>query len=175
MKGQRRFILTGTITAAAIALSGCSSLTPTENAAVFGAIGGAAAGTIARSAGMSTAGSIATGVAAGAVIAATAYVIAKHRATERQRRIAEERAKIYYGRISPAKKAEMQKKKVRYIAVDTEKDERSSPKAQKTVMIWDTQSQEVVGNNVYDVQQPPAKGETAKFDSYSAEYVGTGS
>jgi hypothetical protein len=36
-------------------------------------------------------------------------------------------------------------------------------------MIWDTQSQEVVGNNVYDVRRPPPVGSTAKFDTYSAE------
>jgi hypothetical protein len=41
-------------------------------------------------------------------------------------------------------------------------------------MIWDTQSQEVVGNNVYDVKSPPPVGSTAKFDTYSAEYVGSG-
>ncbi len=41
-------------------------------------------------------------------------------------------------------------------------------------MIWDTQSQEVVGNNVYDVQSTPRVGTTAKFDTYSAEYVGSG-
>ena len=63
---------------------------------------------------------------------------------------------------------------MRYIAVDTEKDNRTAPNAKKTVMIWDTQSQEVVGNNVYDVKSPPAVGTTAKFDTYSAEYVGSG-
>ena len=33
--------------------------------------------------------------------------------------------------------------------------------AKKSVMIWDTQSQEVVGNNVYDVKSPPAVGSSA--------------
>ena len=65
--------------------------------------------------------------------------------------------------------------KTRYIAVDTEKDEHTAAGAKKSVMIWDTQSQEVVGNNVYDVKSPPAVGSTAKFDTYSAEYVGSGS
>ncbi len=43
------------------------------------------------------------------------------------------------------------------------------------MIIWDTQSEEVVGNNVYDVKSPPPVGSTAKFDTYSAEYVGSGS
>jgi hypothetical protein len=160
---------------AAIAATGCSNLTPGQNAAVFGGAGGVIAGGIARAAGASTGEAIAIGAVSGAVIAATTYIIAKHQATERQRRIAEQRAKVYYGRLSTEKKTALKKKKVRYIAVDTEKDERTSPKAKKSVMIWDTQSEQVVGNNVYDVQNPPDKGETAKFETYSAEYVGSGS
>ena len=162
-------------TVISVAVTGCASLTPGENAAVFGSGAGILAGSLARASGMSTGQSIATGAAVGAVVGITTYIIAKHQATERQRRIAEQRAKVYVGRISPAKKAEMKRKKVRYIAVDTEKDEHTSPKARKAVMIYDTQSDEVVGNNVYDVQSPPAVGSTAKFETYSAEYVGSGS
>ena len=158
------------LAAASIATAGCENLSPGENAGVFGSLGGAAAGGIARASGASTGQAIATGVAAGAVIGAVTYIIAKHEATERQRRIAEERARTAYA----ARQAALKKRKVRYIAVDTEKDNRTSPNAKKTVMIWDTQSQEVVGNNVYDVKSPPAVGTTAKFDTYSAEYVGSG-
>ena len=146
-------------------------MTPGENAAIFGSLGGAAAGGIARAAGASTGESIAIGVASGAIIAATTYIIAKHQATERQRRIAEERARIAYAE----RKATLRKKNVRYIAVDTEKNDKTSPKAKKSVMIWDTQSEQIVGNNVYDVQTPPPVGKTAKFETYSAEYVGSGS
>lgn len=146
-------------------------MTPGENAAIFGSLGGAAAGGIARAAGASTGELIAIGVASGAIIAATTYIIAKHQATERQRRIAEERARIAYAE----RKATLRKKNVRYIAVDTEKNDKTSPKAKKSVMIWDTQSEQIVGNNVYDVQTPPPVGKTAKFETYSAEYVGSGS
>jgi hypothetical protein len=41
-------------------------------------------------------------------------------------------------------------------------------------MIYDTQTQQVVGNNVYDVKKAPKQGTVSKFDTYSAEYVGTG-
>ena len=58
--------------------------------------------------------------------------------------------------------------------MDTVKNAKTSPSAKKSVMIYDTQSGEVVGNNVYDVQSPPSVGSTAKFESYSAEYVGGG-
>jgi hypothetical protein len=42
-------------------------------------------------------------------------------------------------------------------------------------MVWDTQSETVAGDYVYDVQSTPSVGSTAKFDTYSAEYVGSGS
>lgn len=161
-------------TSIAIFATGCENMTPGENAAVFGSGAGILAGGIARAAGASTGQSIAIGAATGAVVAMTTYIIAKHQASERQRRIAEQRARVYYGRLSPAKKVALKKKKVRYIAVDTEKDEHTSPKAKKAVMIWDTQSESIAGNNVYDVQSTPSVGSTAKFDTYSAEYVGSG-
>ena len=108
------------------------------------------------------------------VIAATIYFIARYEATERQRQVAEMRARQSYARMGAQRKANMKKKKVRYIAVDTERGAKSSPKAKKTVMIYDTQTQKVASNVAYDVEKTPAVGETAKIDSYSAEYVGTG-
>ncbi|MGV3533497.1 MAG: hypothetical protein ACO1QR_14115 [Chthoniobacteraceae bacterium] len=197
------------VTSCAILLSSCAELTPGESAAVFGGFSGVAAGGIARAAGMSTAESIATGAAVGAVVAVTTYIIAKHQATERQRQIAERRARAAYERMlaqreaaaareeaaaerraasrrtaskpKPKAKSKTQtraaakKKLPRYIAVDTEKDERTSPQAKKAVMIFDTQAEQIVGNNVYDVQSTPTVGSTARFETYSAQYVGTGS
>ena len=72
--------------------SGCADMTPLQNAGVFGAATGAAAGGIARASGASVGESVAIGAATGAVVAAVTYVIAKHEATERQHRIAEDRA-----------------------------------------------------------------------------------
>ena len=68
----------------------------------------------------------------------------------------------------------LKKKKVRYIAVDTVRSKEAPPKAKKTVMIWDTQSESLASADVYDLEAPPAVGQTAKFDTYSAEYVGNG-
>jgi hypothetical protein len=162
------------LTAIALGASGCASLTPGENAAVFGSGAGILAGSLARHAGMSTGESIATGAAVGAVVAITTYIIAKHQADERQRQVAAQRGRIASQRIAKRSPSSSKKKKPRYIAVDTVKNEKTSPKAKKAVMIYDTQSGQVVGNNVYDVQSPPSVGQTAKFDTYSAEYVGSG-
>ena len=166
---------TSSLLAAASIFVGCENMTPLENAGVFGAASGAAAGGIARASGASVGESVAIGAATGAVVAAAAYVISKHQATERQHRIAEERARQAYAEMSAKKKAEMKARKTRYIAVDTEKSDQTAAGAKKSVMIWDTQSEEVVGNNVYDIKSPPPVGSTAKFDTYSAEYVGSGS
>lgn len=109
-----------------------------------------------------------------AVIASVVYFIAKHEATERQRQVAEMRARQSYARMSAQRRANMKAKKVRYIAVDTERGQKSSPKAKKTVMIYDTQTQRIASNNAYDVEKSPSVGTTAKIDSFSAEYVGSG-
>ena len=163
---------TALLTVAALALAGCSNMTPGENAAAFGAGAGLAAGTIGHAAGLGGWESAALGAGVGTVVAATVYVIAKHQATERQRQLAEERARVYVGKVEQKKTT--QKRKPRYIAVDTVKSEKAAPQAKKSVMIYDTQSKEIVGNSVYDVQTTPTVGSTAKFDTYSAEYVGTG-
>ena len=109
-----------------------------------------------------------------AVIASVVYFIAKHEASERQREVAEMRARQSYARMSSKRKANMKARKVRYIAVETERGQASSPKARKTVMIYDTQTQRVASNNAYDVEKAPSVGTTAKIDNYSAEYVGSG-
>ena len=105
----------------------------------------------------------------------TQTMLIRHKATKEQIQVAQQRATVFYARLAPDKKVALKKKKVRYIAVDTVRSKATSPKAKKAVMIWDTQSEAVVGNDVYDLETPPPIGRTAKFDTYSAEYVGSGS
>jgi hypothetical protein len=71
-------------------------------------------------------------------------------------------------------KKALRKKLPRYVAVETPTDKRSAPGTKKDVMLWDTQNESLVGNNVYDVQSSPMLGSINKFDTYSAQYVGTG-
>lgn len=117
----------------------------------------------------------ANAAAAAAVAGLVVYIIEKHEASERQKQIAQERARRAYANMSTKRKAQLKAKKVRYIAVDTEKNAKTSPQAKKSVMVWDTDKQEIANDNVYDVQKSPPVGQTAKFDRYSAEYVGSGS
>src|SRR2546429_7971367 len=103
--------------------------------------------------GMGNSAANAAGAAAGAGL--VVYIIEKHEASERQKQIADERARRAYANMSPKRKAALKAKRVRYIAVDTEKNDKTSPQARKSVMVWDTEKQEVAGNHVYDVKKSP--------------------
>ncbi len=180
----------GTITA--LLLPACSDIPPGQPGPF--ANGAVAGGEFARAATVTSAESFATGSTAGTVASAAVVILAKHKATEHQRQVAIVHAKAAIAQIKSkqaraerpkpkpgekkaavAKAAAPAKKLPRYIAVDTAKDERTVPQAQKSVIIFDTETQEVVGNNVYDVKSTPPVGGTAKFETYTAEYVGNGS
>ena len=154
----------------ALGLAGCANMSPQTTGVVAGTSAGILAGTLAKVAGASDSTAVAIGLGTGAAVGVMAFVIAKHEATERQRRYAEERARLDYERMSAQRKAEV--KKHRYIAVPTVREKNST--GAQSVMVYDTQSQQVIGNNVYDLKSTPKDGQVSKFDTVSAEYVGTG-
>jgi hypothetical protein len=175
--------VTASVAAMATVTSACQNLSPGENAAVFGTVAGLAVGIPLAAAGVNP--NIVIPVTAGAVALAAggAYIIAKHQATERQRKIAEQRARLYLAQraeaekkaaqvaaASSSSKKKQQPQKSRYIAVATEKENFNT--GQAAVMIYDTQTSSIVGNNVYDLKSKPKEGSISKFDTYSAEYVG---
>src|ERR1700736_7061774 len=84
-----------------LALAGCENMSPETTGVVAGVLAGTAAGGIAKAAGASNAQAVAIGLGTGAAVGAIAYVIAKHEATERQRRIAEARARLAYEQMQP--------------------------------------------------------------------------
>lgn len=165
--------LTSAVLAGGLFLTGCENLSPGENGALFGVGAGALAGGLAKVAGANDTSAVAIGLATGAAVGVAAYVIAKHQATERQRRVAEERARLAYQQMQArAQRTNQPRKRTRYIAVDTVREKTST--GARSVMLFDTQTQQVVGNNVYDVKQAPKEGTVTKFDTISAEYVGSG-
>jgi hypothetical protein len=182
-------LATSIITAAALLLPGCSDIPPGQPGPF--ANGAVAGGDLARAATVTSAESFATGSTAGTVASAAIVILAKHKISPHQRQVAVARAKVVIARMKTkrgkqpeiearrmkpavAKGEQRAKKLPRYIAVDTAKDERTVPQAAKSVVIFDTETQEVVGNNVYDVKSTPPVGGTAKFETYTAEYVGSG-
>jgi hypothetical protein len=151
---------------AAMLFSGCEGMTPGESAASVGALSGVTAGLLGSAAGLNSGQAAALGAGVGLLAAGITYAIAKHEANERQRQIAEANAR----RVYASNRTEIRRKKVRYIAVKTSRTKES--KGAVSCMVWDTQSEKLVGNSVYDCKAQPARGSTAKFDSYNAEYVG---
>jgi hypothetical protein len=169
----------------AIGTSGCSNLTPGENAGVFGTLTGVAVGVPLAAAGVDPSIAIPVTIGAAALAATTAYIVAKYQADEQQRRIAEARARLYMAKLAKqqeeeeaaaARQASAKKAKKtstpRYIAVETKQAE--GYKGKSAVMIYDTKSQELVGNNVYDLKSTPKAGTVSKYDTVQAEYVGAG-
>jgi hypothetical protein len=153
--------------AAALATSGCSNLSPGENAALAGAATGLAVGLPMALTGVSPAATIP--VTAGAIAAAAGgtYLITRNQASQRQRTVAEDRARAYAERTG-----EFSKRSTRYIAVRTE-SERQRGKAQ--VMVYDIYSGRIVSDTVYDMSAVPPVGEMGNFGGYKARYIGTGS
>lgn len=121
-----------------------------------------------------------TGIEAGSRIAEQYYFVKKYEATQEQRRLAEAAGRKAEARIKapPTKPsghgriAKLPPRPARYLAVRTKSDARA--KTSTSVMIWDTQAQEIVGNNVYDINSPPPVGASVKFETFAAEYVGAG-
>jgi hypothetical protein len=106
---------------------------------------------------------------AGTGTAVAFHIIAVHEATERQRQAAEQQARLAYSQMSTAQGAV---KRQRYLAVATVREPTST--GVKSLMVFDTQIDRLVGNHVYDVDAEPKTGQVGKFETYSAEYVGTG-
>jgi len=161
----------------AVFTTACENLSPGENAAMFGTAAGLATGIPLGVSGVNPGVTIPVTAGAAALAAGAAYVISKQQASERQRKIAEQRARLYLAEQEAAQKKQQQQaakaKKARYIAVKTEKE--SNNQGADQVMIFDTQSNQIVGNNVYDLKTSPEVGQTTKFDTYTAQYVGKGS
>jgi len=154
-----------------IFLIGCADTAPQGSASSDPS---AAVNVMAQASAMSQSGGHSVGLPESSVVASANFIIAKHKASEVQRRVAHERAMRTYASWSPQKKESLKTQKVRYLAVETKSDERTAPNADASVMIWDTEVQKVVGSDVYEVETTPPDGSTAQFESYSAQFVGTG-
>lgn len=168
-------LLYGLLALAPLALGGCSG----SGEVAWGEEAGGGASQMAQ-AGAASGATVRTGSISTTLINGAVAIIAQHEATERQRQLAAKRGRAWTvhrltsSRSPQPSQAKQSKHPDRYIAVDTESDSRTSPQAQKSVMIFDTQAQQVVGKNVYDVQSPPPVGAIARFETYSAQYVGPG-
>ncbi len=119
--------------------------------------------------------------------------VGAYRATLHQVRLADQRATVTFDQLSPQERDAFNKSGTRYLAVRTsdptptqraeirrnmEKpgSKYSGPKKAPgkicCVMVWDTQSREIVGTDCYAVLDLPTPGTVARFDAYTAQYAG---
>ena len=166
--------------------SSCENMTPGENAAVFGGAAAAVTGGVLALAGVDPGIALAVGAGAGLLAGGAAFVISKQQATARQRQIALQNARAAEARMiaqqnksrsSSSSGTQVAKSKKapasipKYIAVDTVTSQQS-PTGAKPVMLYDTQSRKIVGNDVYNLKSQPSVGSNKKFDTMTAQYVG---
>jgi hypothetical protein len=145
-----------------VALAACSGPTPPSDNLDRAALEASRDGSLAN---YYNAGRGNAGIEAAGRVTARYYWVAKYAATPVQRAAAVER-----GRAAVKKMAKRKvKPKSRYIAVPTKRDSRA--KTATNVMIFDTQSESVIGNTVYDLNERPPSGEPIRFETYSASFV----
>lgn len=96
----------------------------------------------------------------------------KRPATRAQASLARKRVRACLRRMSASQRKAMKARGIRYLCVTTSPAPGSKGRA--TCMAWDTQAQEFVGNNAYDLINPPPVGATVDFPAFKAVYVGDG-
>lgn len=165
---------------ASVVAAGCQNMTPGENAAVFGGLAGAATGIALGASGVDSAISIPVTAGAAVLAGAAAYVVSKQQATAHQRQIALANAQAAVAKMEAKEKKQASRatgqpktKRPRFIAVDTVAAS-ESPKGTRQVMVYDTRSEQIVGSNVYNVGKTPGVGSVNRYETVSAQYVGTG-
>jgi hypothetical protein len=102
----------------------------------------------------------------------TQTMLIRHTATKLQRQVAEQNARTYVATLSPEKKQQLKRKKVRYLAVPTVPSKETSPKAKEVLMIWDVPRETLASKTVYELGTTPEVGKLASYDNMVAEYVG---
>jgi hypothetical protein len=102
----------------------------------------------------------------------TTTMLIRHTATEVQRQVAEQNARTYIAKLSPEKKQQLKKKKVKYLAVPTVRSKETSRKAKEVLMIWDVPRETLASKTVYELGTTPETGKLASYDNMVAEYIG---
>ncbi len=96
----------------------------------------------------------------------------RHTATEYQRRVAEQNAKAFFKKLTPAKKAELKKKKIKAVLIPTVRSPQTSPKAKEVRMRYNLEGESLIDNYTYEFKTPLKDGTIAKVEGLDAEYVG---
>lgn len=150
-----------------LGVSGCSNLTPGQNAVLAAVTAGAATAVPLGCSRVNPGIIIPVSFGAAALAGGITYFYAKRQATLEQQRIAQQRASEYYASLDAQNKARVG----RYLAVNTSS---TSQNQGQPIMLYDTMSGTTVGNTVYDVKSTPSTGVRTALDSTQATYIGVG-
>ena len=93
-------------------------------------------------------------------------------ATEYQRRIADQNAKAFFKQLTPAKKAELTKKKIKTVLIRTVRSQQTSPAAKEVRMRYDLESGALIDDSAYEFTTPLPTETVAKVQGLEPEYVG---
>jgi hypothetical protein len=94
-----------------------------------------------------------------------------HRATEEQIRIAQQNAKTFFKQLTPARKQELEKKKIKTVLIRTVRSKETAPGAKEVRMRVDLQSETLIDDSAYEFTAPLTSGTIAKVQLES-DYVG---
>ena len=121
---------------------------------------------------MSTSMALAWGEHTTIRIIQTQTMLIRHKATELQRRVAENNAQIFFKQLSPAKKEELKKRKINTVLIRTVRSKETSPAAKDVRMRYSVEGESLIDDYAYEFQSPLQAGTLAKTATVDAEYVG---
>jgi len=100
-------------------------------------------------------------------------MLIRHKATEEQRRAAEINAKAFFSQLTPAKKSELKKKKIKTVLIRTVRSKETSPAAKDVRMRYSLEGESLVDDYTYEFDTPLQSGTVAKTSGLpDPEYVG---
>jgi hypothetical protein len=102
----------------------------------------------------------------------TQTMLIRHKATELQRRTAEKNAKAFFSQLTPEKKLELKKKKVKTVLISTVRSRETSPAAKEVRMRYSLEGESLLDDYAYEFSDPLKTGTIAKVTGIDPEYVG---
>jgi hypothetical protein len=102
----------------------------------------------------------------------TQTLLIRHKATEEQRRIAESNAKAFFSQLTPAKKAELKKSKIKSVLIRTSRSKETSTAAKDVRMRYSLEGESLVDDYAYEFDAPLQSGTIAQAKGLDPEYVG---
>jgi len=102
----------------------------------------------------------------------TQTMLIRHKATEEQRRVAEINAKAFFSQLTPAKKLELKKNKIKAVLIRTTRSRETSPAAKEVRMRYSLEGEVLIDDYAYEFPASLQPGTVAKTKSPDPEYVG---